>query len=469
MNVRIPRKFLIKIVNIKPIAPFKPKLRNLARKFNLLSTSLYYPEVSSDVGDFQRILLLENFTYQEFEPKNIITKEVITPDLERKIRSVAKKGATVIAFAHDNFTENLGGIQTVMNLENNVISGTSGNYWSLNPVESVNSYTFSPLLDLLHNGEKVGQIESRNIGQFFKILEDIAGKQNKSMLIVLHSLLGHDPEKVADALKGLEIGEIYFYLHDFYSICPSVKLLRNDLEFCHGPKMTSTACKVCIYGNARPVHVRRIDSILNLPGIKLLAPSESTHDIWSASSELGMKADLMPHLRLTPTASGREKINSKPKIAFIGHPVKGKGWESFVILSKLLDETNEFWVFSQHDPRVSGITFRLLTNGSGKIHHTRDLLIESEIDYAFIFPNWPETYSLVTAEAISAAVFVLTNSNSGNVAALVREFNSGAVFEDLESVVEFLKFNPKVNFDLQIYDTEFAGIVEKFARTNNYG
>jgi hypothetical protein len=182
-----------------------------------------------------------------------------------------------------------------------------------------------------------------------------------------------------------------------------------------------------------------------------------------------MKADLMPHLRLTPTASGREKINSKPKIAFIGHPVKGKGWESFVILSKLLNETYEFWVFSQHDPRISGITFRLLTNGSGKIHHTRDLLIESEIDYAFIFPNWPETYSLVTAEAISAAVFVLTNSNSGNVAALAREFNSGAVFEDLESVVEFLKFNPKVNFDLQIYDTEFAGIVEKFARTNNYG
>jgi hypothetical protein len=274
-------------------------------------------------------------------------------------------------------------------------------------------------------------------------------------------------EKISDALKNLELGEIYFYLHDFYAICPSIKLLRNDLEFCHGPKMTSTACKVCIYGDARPVHLNKIDSILNLPGIKLLAPSESTHKIWSYSSEAGKNADLMPHLRFTPLAPGRKKINSKPKIAFIGHPVKGKGWESFVILSKLLNETHEFWVFSQHNPRISGITFRLLTNGSGKIHQTRNLLIESEIDYAFIFPNWPETYSLVTAEAISAAVFILTNSNSGNVATLVREYSSGAVFEDLESVIEFLKSNIETNFNLQIFDTEFVGIVEKFARIEN--
>ena len=468
MPSHIPREFLVKIVNTKLVAPFKPKLKYLFLKCNLVPISLKYPEVSSNLTDFQRVLLLENIAYEEFESKERITKKEISLNLENKIRSIARKGPNVIAFGHDNFTRNLGGIQTVMNLENKVISDKSGNYWSLNPVKSVNWFTFSPLLDLLHNGEKIGEIETQNMSNLFKILKDVADSQNKSLLIVLHSLLGHDPEKVADALMNMEVGEIYFYLHDFYSICPSIQLLRNKLDFCHGPKMTSTSCKVCIYGEARPVHVRRIDSILNLPGINFITPSETTYKIWSNSSELGKKADLMPHLRFTALEPKEKRINSRPKIAFFGPPINRKGWNSFLKLFNQLHGSHEFWVFSIQDPRIEGVNFKLLANGSGEIHHTRDLLIENEIDYAFIFPTSPETYSLVTAEVISAGVYVLTNSNSGNVAALVREFNSGAVLEDLQSVVEFLKSNIDTDFNLQTYDTEFAGIIQKFARSGSH-
>ena len=110
------------------------------------------------------------------------------------------------------------------------------------------------------------------------------------------------------------------------------------------------------------------------------------------------------------------------------------------------------------------MTFRLLKNNLGEINHTRDLLLENEIDYAFIYPYWPETYSLVTTEVISAGVFVLTHSNSGNVASLVAEYDSGAEFEDLESMVNFLKSDIHANLNLRVYDAEFIGIVEKLAR-----
>jgi hypothetical protein len=66
-------------------------------------------------------------------------------------------------------------------------------------------------------------------------------------------------------------------------------------------------------------------------------------------------------------------------------------------------------------------------------------LLENNIDAVFLFPKWPETFSLVTTEAISAGAFILTNSKSGNIQDLVSNYNSGKVFEDLNEVEAFLE------------------------------
>lgn len=462
-------QLLIGLANTQPIKPFKPRIRNLAIKLKLFSFPVSNFTSEHDGEEFESIILLENIISQEFEPNKRSAHDAISTDLERHIKNIVNKGPSVVVFAHDNFTKNIGGIQTVMHLENKAISEVSGNYWSIHPTKSREFFVFAPELELLHNGKFIAHIQTENVGKLLKILEEIVLGKSEQFLVVLHSLLGHDPEKVSSALQTLKTRNVYFYLHDFYSICPSFKLLRNNLEFCHAPKVTSTSCKVCIYGNTRTIHINRIESILTLPEITFLAPSQSTRDIWTASSEITGKAVIAPHLRLTSLAARGGKVNPRPRIAFFGLPRKEKGWNSFLSLFAMLNKTHDFVVFSTQDPGISGVTFNLLKNDSGEIHQTRDILIENRIDYAFIFPTWPETYSLVTAEAIAAGVFVLTNSHSGNVASLIEEFNSGAVFESLDLVVDFLTLNVETNLNLQIYDVEFVGIVSQFVKVEIHG
>jgi hypothetical protein len=66
---------------------------------------------------------------------------------------------------------------------------------------------------------------------------------------------------------------------------------------------------------------------------------------------------------------------------------------------------------------------------------------------------------LVTAEAISAGVFVLTNDHSGNVAALVKQSKSGAVFESPTKVADFLVKDKGLSRKRKRYDSQFIGIV----------
>lgn len=450
----------IKFVNTRPIKPLKPLLKLLAIKIKLISL----PSIQMTIidGEFSRIIKMENFSFSENNEENTFSNEKISELLEKYISSLENISPNVVAIAHDNFKERIGGIQTIMQLENRSIIASNGNYWTINPNQLRNSFTVSPMLSLLHNGKHIANIRTEDISELLGILKRNAS--DRDILIVIHSLLGHNPEKISKTLEAHQEIKQYFYLHDFYSICPSIKLLRNNLDFCNAPAITSWSCRICIYGEARGEHVSGIERVFKSPGISLVAPSKSTQDIWINNYGLEKNIAILPHLNLTPANQLKRERNIRPRIAFFGPPHREKGWNSFIAVAKLLLETHDFYVFSSHNPQVGGITFIELDNRSGDINYARDTLIENLIDYAFIYPMWPETYSLVTAEAISAGLFVLTNSNSGNVSTLVEEFRAGSIFENLDQMVNHLQSDLNKELKLQTYTAEFNGIVEQFIK-----
>ena len=61
-----------------------------------------------------------------------------------------------------------------------------------------------------------------------------------------------------------------------------------------------------------------------------------------------------------------------------------------------------------------------------------------ELDFAFLWSIWPETFSFTCCEAIAAGSFVITNEVSGNIAALVKRTGRGRVFADLAAARRFL-------------------------------
>jgi len=65
-----------------------------------------------------------------------------------------------------------------------------------------------------------------------------------------------------------------------------------------------------------------------------------------------------------------------------------------------------------------------------------DALRAQHIDATVLWSVWPETFSFVAHEAMSAGALILTCEESGNIARLARQRNKGLVFrghDDLEN------------------------------------
>ena len=52
---------------------------------------------------------------------------------------------------------------------------------------------------------------------------------------VVHHLMGHIPELILDLLRVTGAQRPVAWVHDFFTLCPSYTLMRNDVAFCGGP------------------------------------------------------------------------------------------------------------------------------------------------------------------------------------------------------------------------------------------
>ena len=66
-------------------------------------------------------------------------------------------------------------------------------------------------------------------------------------------------------------------------------------------------------------------------------------------------------------------------------------------------------------------------------------LAAGEVDLVLHWANWPETFSFSTCEAMASGAYVVTRSESGNVAELVRSTGRGVVLDDDEELMRFFE------------------------------
>jgi hypothetical protein len=63
-------------------------------------------------------------------------------------------------------------------------------------------------------------------------------------------------------------------------------------------------------------------------------------------------------------------------------------------------------------------------------------LVENEIDVVFQWSLMPETYGLVTAEALAAGCLVITHPGSGNPWKMAKEFDRLLSYENFDQLLE---------------------------------
>jgi len=348
----------------------------------------------------------------------------------------------VLAFGHDNYTQVVGGIQLCTSLEQKAFAVQHVTYLQVHPVvpaatilapESSRHYVMGMVVD----GESIGLGRAAEITTAIRIL-----RQRFPYLrlrLVVHALLGHSTQFLEELCNSDENARAYFWVHDYYSICPMYNLLRNNILYCNAPDENSPACSTCIHGEERKRHRALLQSLFRRCNFDIIAPSQAALDLWHKRSGLPYRSSVVhEHARLIPTGLRRGANPDRLRVAFLGLPRYHKGWEAYARLVKSLqgDPRYEFYLFGKEEKLYPPVTWREVSVGLDNPNAMTEALRQEEIHVAVLWPVWPETFCIAAHEALAAGTFIVTSAGSGNIAAISRNSSRAMILSGNDRLIE---------------------------------
>ena len=262
--------------------------------------------------------------------------------------------------------------------------------------------------------------------------------------LIVHCALGWDIDYIISVKALMAPKKCRYWLHDYSSLCPGFNLLRNDVQYCAAPPVSSMACRVCVYGAERAEHLAWMQTLFSACDFEVIAPSHAALEVWTKATDLTYKSVVAhPHWKIEEGAPlPRRRQVVPPSIAFLGWPSPNKGWQNFAEMAEDegLRDTFEFFQFSSATaPKIADIHFVETEVSSSSRYAAVDLLKKNQIDIVAMLAPWPETFSYVVHEAIAAGCQVICLKDSGNVARIVQSTGRGLVFDTERDVTDFLK------------------------------
>ena len=328
----------------------------------------------------------------------------------------------VVSFSHDDYAETFGGVQRLIGTEVEHFLNADWCYLHLAPARplpilSDDSDLTSFCFLLRVNGEAVGSVVAVDL---LAVLLRIKEKAIAIDLIV-HHFMGHSPEIIRVLCKELQIDLPYVWIHDFYSLCESYNLLRNNWKFCGAPRVDSMGCRICVHGNARPSHFDRMRQFFATLQPAVLAPSEAALKIWRGRGLPYRTAHIVPIAQIVRSAiAPRPAAGPRLRVAFLGQSAHAKGWTTFRKLVAELGDNAGFEFFhlgTRLDDGAADTRIHYVPVQANR--HDRDAmtraLAESRIDVVLLWSAWPESFCYAVHEAVAAGVVIIANSQSGNV------------------------------------------------------
>ncbi len=345
----------------------------------------------------------------------------------------------VFAFTHDDFLKIRGGIQLCVGKEMQLATERGTGYVALHPARPrprLAPLGESPVLLATVAGVRIGPLHIDSILDVARRFRD-----GRKIDIVLHALLGHSPEDVAALSKASGSDRLTAWLHDQFFLCPSYALQSNLVRPCGAPEPASTACRMCLFGEERQDHLRRLRALLQLIPTQAIAPSKSAADIIFAKGDLPFERfEILPHATLSDGPIIAPRKSGPTTVAFIGAPKRHKGYAIFRDIARrnLGRDDLRFLYFGSETHREPGIPTIPVSVTAQTPTAMIDVLKRENVDFVLHWAQFVETYSFATVEAMQAGAHVITHPNSGNVAALVQQTGRGHVLKDTDALDAFL-------------------------------
>ncbi len=426
-----------------------------------LSRGKFEGRKPSPINPLKRKLLrsLLSITEENYQLKNAHPQLTFTPGskLTQSLLSNADcKQGICIAFSHDNFLKQTGGVQKFVSDEGSSALNAGYKYLHIYPaiagrtlLDDQSASTF--LINCSLDKEFLGTFTALEISNSIEVL--CAKFSDLNCVSVIHSLMGWSVSAVKEILSDRNI-EVFLYGHDYFLLCPEYKLIRNNLVPCNAPPISSHQCNICIHQNERQKHLLALSKIYEVMSPKIIYPSATVKKIFeNAWPTLNAPSTVLPHIKVTqiaPPHQGDEEgkhSNKRLKIAFCGEPVPHKGFMHFIELieSCRLNEKLDFFHFGKTKSSVTDLNFIKTSLKSGESLMINNLK-NNDIDVVFIGSTWAETFNFVAYEAAEAGCAIITLSNSGNVADFVRTMAIGMVTDNLDSCVSVINSDEFYSF-----------------------
>lgn len=373
------------------------------------------------------------------------------PELREKLFGIFGTGVrqAVLSIGHDDYRAHTGGVQLCIEIEARAFGEMGTVYLNLHPAQplpilaNTDECDRQPLVMII-DGELVGIARA---GDIVEIVGELAAR-DVSFSTVVHALHGHTTEFVAALTAASRSSEAFFWLHDYFSICPGYTLLRNDVSFCGAPPVGSQACKICLYGEARGGHVARMEKLFNAVSFRVVSPSALALDVWRAGSRLPHKDKVVSgHCRLEVREGEDSRIQEADvqpvRVAFLGHQAMRKGWKLFEKLAREIRADGdvgsdvEFFYFGNNELDDSGIAAIPVEVSTQALGAMVAAVKEAQIDFVFLWSLWPETFSFTAHEGLAAGAYILTGPDAGNIARLAKK--DGRVFGSEEDLLSFFR------------------------------
>lgn len=352
----------------------------------------------------------------------------------------------VISIGINDYRNGLGGTNKVILAHEELFCKSGYHYLYISPVKILGKK--SSFWEVILNHKHMGIKNTNNLLAYLKVLS----KKGQFCEVHIHHLLNAQIKEV-DKLLAYIVCSIKFYIHDYYSICPSIRQLYNDSNFCGKGQVSDEKCSGCCYYKLDKERQKEIQCFFEKYSYRtiFIAPSYTAKEIWaSAYPEYGDKVRVIYHQKYIGEYRGNNsRVRRKIKLAYVGEQIGLKGWDIWKeLIRKLPAEEYDFYYFGRKKEEVEG-----LTNISVDFHESLSAMVEAlrnaEIDCVILWSIWPETYSYTYYESSAANTFVLTNQLSGNIAAQVRKRKNGIVVDDAASLIELLcntkTFREKIN------------------------
>lgn len=369
--------------------------------------------------------------------------------IEAAILKSYQRGSTprvMVSLSHDNYLTNKGGVQFCIQQEEAAARDRSVVYLNLHPSRALPrlahiAETPDPAVNLVLNGAMIG---TSPISEVIRATKALVAADVR-IDVVVHHLLGHVPEQVARLVQTSR-NPCWFWLHDFFALCPGFTLLRNDLTYCAAPPVSSNACQICLYGEERALHLQRIRVLAATVDLHLISPSDFMTRHFNALGSLpftGSQITTVPHMDVLwrDLAAGpvsHLEHNSPLKIAFLGNPAYHKGWQAFQMLSqdtRALSHGVRFLHLGAERKQALGVDWQFVQVSAQDPEAMVRALTENAVDFVFHWANWPETFSFTTFEALAAGAWVITRPESGNVAATMAQIEPALIFPDTDALL----------------------------------